>query len=193
MARRYMKVLKEEGYDFEQKDIFGMTPLLDHLAAIDGENLAIVRLLLQFGANIHATDIAGRNALQITMGCNIWRSYRRDLEPRLCLLIKAGADIYHCDKYGSNPFDYARAIGCWSEWVKALESNGLNIFEVTIISMQGSQGIGEQRRQESGSWAIAENTAEETDEDGRPDETRHTSTRITVAYRVNQALHYQFG
>lgn len=57
--------------------------------------------------------------------------HREVLEQKLCLLIKAGADVNHCNDRGYTPSQYARGVHkCWDEWCRALESCGLDINEV---------------------------------------------------------------
>ena len=126
-----MNFLKREGHDFEQKDEDGKTPLLSQLSVDGGQSLEMARLLLEFGANVHATTPAGQNALQCAMSRSNWEEYREILEQKLCLLIEAGADVNHCDEFGDTPSDDAREhYQCWDEWCRALESNGLNLHEV---------------------------------------------------------------
>ena len=98
-----MSFLKEEEYDFEQRDMFGETPLLSQLSHTDGQSLEMVRLLLEFGVEIHASGGWGPNALQCAMGSLALgedAEQRKIVEQKLCLLIKAGADVNHCDKDG---------------------------------------------------------------------------------------------
>lgn len=153
-SRRCMEILKRKGYDFEKKNTVGRTPLLDHLAVIGRQSLETVRLFLGLGVNIHATDIIGRNALQSVMygsprerHRDILEQRQRDiLQQKLCLLIKAGADVNHCDDYGDTPSDCAREqYRCWDEWCRALESNGLDIDEVIHADAERHEAFGSRR------------------------------------------------
>jgi hypothetical protein len=118
-------LLKEEEYDFEQRDTLGRTALLDNLTTSSELSLVVTRLLLEFGSNIQAIDNRGQNALQIAMRGN----NRGVTEQKLSLLIKAGADVNHCDEDGYTPYDTALKSDCWEEWCRALEFNGFNISE----------------------------------------------------------------
>lgn len=53
--RRWMNFLKAEDYDFEQKYKDGFTWLRRQLGGNGVGNLEMARLLLEFGANVHAT------------------------------------------------------------------------------------------------------------------------------------------
>jgi hypothetical protein len=99
LIRRLIEFLKAEGYEFDrenQKD--GKTYLLEHLANSGGISLEVVRLLIEFGANIHETDNQGCNALQCAMLSRIaWNELPRLLEEKLSILIGLGVDIHHRD------------------------------------------------------------------------------------------------
>ena len=126
----WMEFLRREDYDFEHLDKIGNTPLLHHLKNDGGHCLATVRLLLGFGVDIHATDYRGRNAIQCAM-LSTDDEFPELLEEKLSLLIEAGADIHHRDKWGDTPSHDARYhYKCWSEWRQALKHNGLDILDV---------------------------------------------------------------
>ena len=126
-----MGFLRAEGYDFEQQDGYGRTPLLDHLSRNGEKNLAIVRLLLQSDVNVHATDHHGYNAIQCAMSPYSFGGSAERLETKLSLLIEAGVDIHHRDDYGNTPSDDVQyAYGCWNEWCLVLERHGMDIIEV---------------------------------------------------------------
>ena len=88
LARKWICSLKTElGYGFDQKDEFGQTPLMSHLSAKGNISLAIVRLLLRSGVNIHATDDYGRNVLQIVMLSALDKKSFKFLKKRLHFLL----------------------------------------------------------------------------------------------------------
>jgi hypothetical protein len=67
LIRRWMNFLKAQDYDFEQRDEFSHTPILSHLIVSGSKALAVIRLLLEFGVNIHETNCCGDNAIQVAM------------------------------------------------------------------------------------------------------------------------------
>jgi ankyrin repeat protein len=145
MARRYMKLLKEEEYDFEHKAGSERTPLLENLLFPSEGRQTIARLLLEFGADIHAVDDGGSNALQIAMdGCLFLRN-SKVTEEMLNLLIKAGADVNHCNKSGHTPSDTARKYRCWKKWCRALELSGLDISDVMMIDKERCRDFYDER------------------------------------------------
>lgn len=166
MVRRYMKLLKEEEYDFEYKNRLGTTPLLDHCSVLSKSSLATSRLLLEFGADIRAVDNWGRNALHRAMGrYQIFTSWNRKLlEPMLSLLIKAGADVNHCNGKGDTPSDTARKNRCWKKWCRVLKLNSLDISEVMIIDREQRRDLYKRKRQERGGRADAEPAIDEMPE-----------------------------
>jgi hypothetical protein len=148
LSRRWMNFLKKEEYDFEQKDRRGRTPLLDHLSVDGGHSLEIGRLLLEFGANVHATASRGGNALQDAICSSRWEEHSEILEQKLSLPIKAGVDVNHYDEDGCSPSDYARIFERWDEWCRALESNGLNIDDVVQADEERRRAFEEQKAEE---------------------------------------------
>ena len=132
LVRKWMSFLRAEGYDFEQQDRYGRTPLLDQLSENGNQVLAIVRLLLEFDVNIQATDYGGCNAIQCAMYSYFDASESAErLETKLGLLIEAGVDIHHRDECGETPsYDARHHYGCWSEWCRVLERHGMDIIEV---------------------------------------------------------------
>ena len=158
-------LLKEEEYNFEQENDGGRTPLLDQLATKGCLSLEMVRRLLEFNVNVHATDCDGQNALQCAMW-SVRREEQRDImEQKLFLLIKAGADANHCDEFGRTPSDHARKRACWKEWCGALESNSLKVDEVLQADEERRKAFWQQRVQESGSRVEAEQTPEDWSKD----------------------------
>lgn len=158
-------LLKEEEYDFKQKNECGRTPVLNQLATKGCLSLEMVRLLLEFNVNVHATDCDGQNALQ----CAMWslrREEQRDImEQKLYLLIRAGADANHCDEFGETPSDHARERACWKEWCRALESNSLKVDEVLRADEERRKAFWRQRGAKSGSRVEAEQTPEDQSKD----------------------------
>lgn len=134
--RQYISFLKKGEYDFENKDVEGNTALLDQLLWMTCQSFEIARLLLEFGANVHACTKWGGNAFQCAMLSARNEEDREILEQKLCLLIKAGAEINHLDHYGSTPSSCARYFGCLDEWCRALKSNDFNIDDVTQADIE---------------------------------------------------------
>ena len=147
-TKAWMNFLKQEEFDFECLGEHGETRLRFFFSR---SGLAIVRLLHEFGANIHAIDNDGRNALHYAMGsnCGPKKEFPELLEEKVSLLIEAGVDPHHCDNHGITPSIYAMGFcGCWSVWRRALERNGLSIDEVV--------------REEGNSWLLEPDSAEES-------------------------------
>lgn len=155
-----MEFLTRNGYDFELQNTWGKTPLLDHLIRVGGQSLATVRLLLGFGVNSHAIDYDGRNAIQLAMFSNTrdFHEIPEILEEKLSLLIKAGVDLHHRDKWGGTPsHDASCHYECWEVWCRALDRNGRKIDEVV--------------REEGELWLLEESSEEgESDEEGGDEE-----------------------
>ena len=136
LIRQLLEFLKKRGYDFEHRDEAGRTPLLGNMVARGGAGLATAKVLLELGANAHATDLEGRNAIQLAMCSNIvWkpkmvpfelssREFTCVLLGKLELLINAGVNLEHKDKYGSTPSRNALDYDCWDTWCKVLKQCG---------------------------------------------------------------------
>jgi hypothetical protein len=143
LFRRWMRLLREEEDDVYE---MGRTPRLHFTCQgrkyrLRNQSWEMEVFLLEFDAKVHATaKLSGINALQFAMlGWTLgWHHLKfwpgspgYKFEQKLSLLIKAGADVNHCDKAGKTPSDTARdQCDCWDEWRRALESNGLDVDEV---------------------------------------------------------------
>ena len=132
----WMVFLKDEGYTFEQKLGFGRTPLLDYAYKDTAISLEKCRLLLEYGANIHATDHWRDSALHLALIGSGNGTDSKILVEKLDMLIKAGVDVRCCNNYGETPSYYARTFQCWNEWCMALEANGFNSEAVEGIDME---------------------------------------------------------
>ena len=144
--RRWMVFLKEEGYDFEQRDEYSQTALQYHLGKITAESLAASLLLVEFGADIHVTDSKGQNVLWYAMDSfdkyrwkrgymwvqriNLDQNKSNIVEQKLSYLIKARVDIHHRDMQQNILSLAALNNDCWKEWCRALKTNGLCIRDV---------------------------------------------------------------
>lgn len=133
LLSKWTRFLKEQDLDIEQQDVSGRTPLLSALLQIGYPSALFIQLLLEFGANVDATDDHGRNAVQLAMysksllSTTSKCSWSEMTEEKLCLLIEAGADIHHRDKNGFTPSHDAKRYDCWDEWCRALERNGRSV------------------------------------------------------------------
>ena len=136
IAEKFFKVLKENNFDFESQENNGRTSFLA-LAFQPGEWASrISRLLCKYGANVHATDKSGWNALHYAMlsqELSVRKgNERRDpyLEERIAFMIGVGVDLHQRSDVGETPSVLAQDNDCWDEWCAALERNGLDIDEV---------------------------------------------------------------
>lgn len=143
MIRLTLKFLKMRDYDFEYQDRWQRTPLLGSMLARGGASLATAKVLLELGADAHAIDREGRNAIQLAMSSNVvWkpemvpfhldpREFSEVLQGKLELLINVGVNLEHRDIYGSTPSMDAMDWECWDAWCKALKRCGKSIDEVS--------------------------------------------------------------
>ena len=189
LLRRWMNFLRAEGYDFDNKDgRFGETALLDLAGAFGRTSLAIVDLLLEFGANVHETNICGQNAIQVAMKSNVYEAeIPQRMREKLSLLIKGGADIHHCDNNGDTPSVYARTVrGCWDSWCEALERNGMDIEGVVRIE-NNTWLLDESSEWEAQTEASEEEEVSEEEEASEEEVTQEKVTREkTVPEKVFQ-------
>ena len=126
----WLSILKASSYDFQQI-MDGAIPLLSHSLFPGADAVETVRLLLAFGANVHAIDDRGRNSLHCAITSSRKERFPDVLERKFRILIEAGCNVNHCaTNDGSTPSDLALDLGCWDEWCMALESNGLEVSEV---------------------------------------------------------------
>lgn len=172
ILNRWLNVLKTEGYDFEEKDKYGSTPLLQNLSTAGGRGFAMVRLLHNFGVNVHAVDNFGLNAIQVAMlSKHNNGEYPDILEEKLRFLIKANVDIHHRDNFGTTPsYDALFNYSCWTEWVRALKSCGLSISRVLQDVRESYQWPNDMCEECLCTWDIREESEEEESNEEESDE-----------------------
>ena len=129
--RAWVKFLNSEGPDSEQRDEWHHTALLVQLHSNWRLGVEVPRLLLELGADTHATDAQGRNALQLAMLYTDNYEGSDFLVEKLSMLIDAGVDIHHRDSWGNTPsYDARFEYDCWLAWCTSVERNGKEIFSV---------------------------------------------------------------
>jgi ankyrin repeat protein len=111
--------LLQKGLDVNHQNVVGVTPLM---TAVANPEPQIARLLLIQGANVHAEDQNGRDALKLAV--------RVSDEPLVVkALLAAGADPYKKDKAGQTAFSLAemnpnrQIAGVLTQWLN--ERKGL--------------------------------------------------------------------
>lgn len=129
--------LQAAGYNFEQRLLVGITPLISCAEKsshprLGKEHLAAMRILLKLGVNVNATDDDNESALHYTL-----YSFQSALEERsedismlestVNLLISAGVDLHHRSDMDETPSQLACRIGLWEEWCRALKRSGVRI------------------------------------------------------------------
>lgn len=100
-SNQIARLLIESGakVDGEKESYYARTPLIE--ASVKG-NLELVQLLLNAGANVHATDRFGSSALSALMSFE-WTSEESDLKFKIAkLLLAANAEINSVDEEGNS-------------------------------------------------------------------------------------------
>jgi hypothetical protein len=125
----------------------------------------MVRLLLEFGADVHTTDAAGHNALHSTLLSR--QGYDDDVpeqvEEKLTIFIKTGVDVHHRNRWGQTPSYVARFYSKhWEEWCRVLERNGLSVSE--IVQVDSEDWILEEGADEE--WDLEDDDTEDRDSEG---------------------------
>jgi len=100
-----VRLLLERGADPNHVWPTGATLL--HMAAGMG-NVEIVRILIQVGMNINASDNDGQTPLHSAASGFIVTRFGFQTKDVMTLLVENGADLYHRDKKGRTPLEYAR-------------------------------------------------------------------------------------
>lgn len=135
LIRTWLKFLMRHGHDlnstFAEDDA---TMILQHAQTNGERSLAIVRLLIELGADLHAVTSRALNAIHCAMFSNVPHHEHEDpeiLEEKLSLLIGEGVDLHHRDQWGRTPSYLAKyECRCFTVWCRALERNGKQIEEV---------------------------------------------------------------
>ncbi len=118
-------LLELKRIDVNAKDRFGRTVLMKACWRVD---TSIIKMLLQYGADIKETDKEGNTSLH-TLAEVRSKSVERAME----ILIKNGADINTRNRAGCTPLHYA-ALNDRSDVVKFLVSHGADVNAQTRYS-----------------------------------------------------------
>ncbi|RHZ58510.1 ankyrin repeat domain-containing protein [Aspergillus thermomutatus] len=158
------------GCDIEHENADGLTPLLYNACIPRWHGVVVLRELLQWGANPHATSNLGEGALHLAMAFSGPESVHGQLEgdsleTRLGILLQAGCDPNLRDEYGHSPSDFALSSPrIWFQWCLAVERVGLSMKDVL-----GTEGVSENARPVQGSASADsdwESCSGSEDEDG---------------------------
>lgn len=103
-----VRLLLERGADPNHVWPTGSTIL--HMAAGMG-NVEIVRILIKAGMNMNACNNDGRTPLHLAASGFFVTRFGFQTKDVMTLLVENGADLYHRDKKGETPLDYARRLG----------------------------------------------------------------------------------
>lgn len=128
----WIQFRQRRGYDIDVPIKNGLTTLLQCLHSGGEGSLLFVRLLLQFGADVRKLFMEC-GPLHMAMFGDFDHLDHRSLEileEKLCMLIKAGADIHLQTAKVHTPSILSLENKCFDEWCRALERNGRNIDDV---------------------------------------------------------------
>lgn len=142
MRRRYI--------DIDYQNVEGKTPLMRQIATYyeaNSDPRAVLFWLCVCGANVHARDVYGREVLHWAVDCCALRTHNQQgrieryiqaesgliMNPEwhemvvamITLLIRAGADIYAIDDYGSSVGSVAQYHQTLPQLEESLQSTGI--------------------------------------------------------------------
>ncbi|EAW11257.1 ankyrin repeat domain-containing protein [Aspergillus clavatus NRRL 1] len=165
------------GCDIEHENVDGLTPLLYNACIPQWHGVIVLRELLQWGANAHATTYLGEGALHLAIafsgpGSALGQIDGNALEARLRLLLRAGCDPNLLDNGGHSPSDFAMSSPrIWFQWCLAVERAGLSMEE--ILGQEGVRAPVQAAYQstpvEDAEW---ESCGSEDEDEGYQNETR---------------------
>ncbi|KAJ4296295.1 hypothetical protein N0V90_006340 [Kalmusia sp. IMI 367209] len=133
----YINFLTRNGYDLNERNSQGFTPLHIYCQALGEQSIIFMRTFLKLGADPHLVDIHGYNAIHLALSSRLlWEDqdgtpeHLAILEEKLTVLIKAGTDINLRTYDGDTPSIFARGFSSWNSWCRALEQTGKAIEDV---------------------------------------------------------------
>ncbi|KAH7139278.1 hypothetical protein B0J11DRAFT_516476 [Dendryphion nanum] len=164
LIKMWMGYLKSIDYGFDQHDTWNRDFMFPYFYS---GSLRMFRLLLEFG--VQYIDPHGKSVLHhAILVCRI-RNVHGMMEEKISMLIEAGVNVHHRDKYGWTPSYYVRVLTVprvWEIWCRALERNGLKIEDVVredgeLYLLEGNYGDEDEDE---------ESYDEESDEEGSSNE-----------------------
>lgn len=115
------------GCDIEHRNSDGLTPLMYNSCIPRWHGSAVLRELIQWGADPHATTNLGEGPLHLAIAFSIPGTVHGDAEfnslrERLAILLDGGCDPNLRDKDGHTPSDFALSSPkTWFQWCFAVE------------------------------------------------------------------------
>ncbi len=123
-----LNLIIQAGADLNRKEFYGMTRLMNACSGSHPNKYAIMKLLLQHGADPNATDNGGDNLLMRVLSG--YSGTRDDLDTIVPLLLDHGLDVNTKNRNGKTALQLACFWGNL-DVVKHLIQRGANIHEVT--------------------------------------------------------------
>jgi hypothetical protein len=144
-------ILRNEA-ELEARNIYGDTPLLHALHYTPRRRLvAVVKELVQFGANTSAVNDDGETALHLLLrrisACNHYRMSKKEAEELTELIMALLGGFHKQISYptlgnieGSTPFDAALSPTAWVLWCNALERAGFDVWK-ELLDLDVRDGV----------------------------------------------------
>jgi|LakMenEpi03Aug12_release.lakeMendotaPanAssembly.Ray.scaffolds.fasta_scaffold356995_2 ankyrin repeat protein len=100
-----VQLILDRRLDVNSKNFDGKTAL--HLAA-EKESISLLRLLMEYSADIHSEDNFGNQPLWVS----VFNASAGEIEKLVIVtfLLENGADVNHKNKHGVSPLEFARKI-----------------------------------------------------------------------------------
>eukprot|EP00854_Cymbomonas_tetramitiformis_P019831 gene19831-23717_t len=164
---RSFEALVRAGADINAKNSSGQTPL--HCAAASGDP-AIVRILLQAGADIDARDSGPRNETPLHYAA---LSGNLGAVSAVKTLLQAGADINARDRHGATPLHYA-----------AIRSSGQSASIVAALCKAGAEIDAQDSRMDGHAALLGQRGYHRFDLQVRRNRAQRTPNRTPLHYAV---------
>jgi hypothetical protein len=143
-----VKLILENGFDLEARDVNGNTPLLYSMYYTpEFQLVGMISVLLKAGANVCAMNNFGEGCLHLLLrrlsACNNYKMSHESMTSIidiLVMLLDRGCDPTLGNVVGYTPLDAALSPTAWPILCSALEKSGMNIMDA-ILAIDDQSGI----------------------------------------------------